>query len=150
SQQSQFRPLTAARPGVTLQHITTSRRAMCKKYALSAAVLASVAVPAAADVCAWNPRPVADQGIKLLPAGTVLQEFCAACGDRKTKRIVVRTIAIDKTDDPSLFILKVNGEEIDLAYVYVLAGQGGSREWTNVGHLLNCGVEEDDAKRILA
>jgi hypothetical protein len=118
------------------------------KFVLSASVLVLVAIPAAADVCTWNSRPVTDQALKLMTVGAVLQEFCEPCGDAKATRIVVRTVAIDKTSDPTMFILKVNGEEIDLAYIYVLAGQG-RKEWTNVGHLLMCGLEDDDAKRIL-
>jgi hypothetical protein len=108
-------------------------------FLLTAAAL--VILPAAADECAWNAKSVADAAVRLLPKGTVIQEFCKPCNDTKAKRVVVDTVSIKvaSTSDPDSHVVVVNGQEIDLAYVFV---QGGPTkgEWVNLGLQVKCGV----------
>ena len=114
------------------------------KYAFAVGSVLLVAGPAVADQCAWNSKSVADQAIKLMPKGTVLQEFCAPCKDTKATKIVVdsTSVKLASQTDPDSNVIVVNGKgELDLAYAYLQMGP--AKEWTNVGMTLKCGDVSD-------
>lgn len=114
--------------------------------ACTALLLAAVATPAAADMCSWNAKPIADKALGYLKTGTTIQEYCKPCNDAKAKKMVVQSTAL-KQMDATNYQVSVNGTAIDLAYIYV-PEQAGSKTYTNLGIALSCdsGIEPDSPK----
>jgi hypothetical protein len=108
------------------------------------ALLAVASFPALADECVFVSQNVAEKAAALIPKGTVIQLFCANCGDKQAKRSVVNTVTV--APEPPDWKVMVNDENLDLAYVYILPGSG-KKEWTNLGLLAAC--PDDDQSRIL-
>lgn len=86
-----------------------------------------------------------------------IQAYCAPCGDPRAQAVHVRDIGIERvwdresdakvyvdSDGHSYWKVVVNGDYVDLAYVYVRNG----RAWENLA--MRIGLQPSDVPRLLA
>jgi hypothetical protein len=86
-----------------------------------------------ADQCAWVTEPVANGARARLRPGTEILHLCEPCGD-VARSETVRTVEITKPQADS-WELVVNGEPVDLAYVFV---KRAGNTWDNLARLAEC------------
>lgn len=80
-----------------------------------------LSIPALADQCAWVKKAQAVRAAALLKERRVV-EWCEPCGDAhpvKTAVQTVRTVTVERTNDPAFHEVFVNGKPVDLAYLFV-------------------------------
>lgn len=99
-------------------------------------LLAALTV-ARADQCAWIERPVAVAAQRFLAPGTPWAALCEPCGEREPVGHVVGTTSIAPTPTPGLVELSIDGQPVDLAYVFVRATPADAR-LTNLAKLARC------------
>jgi uncharacterized protein (TIGR03382 family) len=111
----------------------------------------SLLVPAIAhaDQCAWMTKEQAIEGAKQIAVngfGTNLLDYCEPCGDTEATAKPVKGISYGAVpDDPSYYQVKVNGNALDLAYVYVLVDTDDDAKpdtYVNAGSLAGCPVQD--------
>ncbi|TDR90119.1 hypothetical protein [Enterovirga rhinocerotis] len=107
-----------------------------------AAMLAAAlgASGAAAQTCAWMPRPVAEDAVRYLAPGTEVQGYCAPCRDRQAVKATVQRTEIRPIDTYNHQVL-INGQATDIAYLYVLDPR--RKRWRNLGLIIRCHEEDD-------
>jgi len=122
------------------------RSLVMKKTGLFAIIILS-AVSLFADQAAWITKEQAEKGAKLIKTSGEIRHYCAPCGDNFYRAEKVKTSVAVKagmSDSKSQYYeVKVNGVEVDLAYVYVRTGG----KWTNAAMLLN--IEVTDVPKVL-
>lgn len=101
------------------------------------ALFASLALPAVAraDQLAWLPATGNDAGnvskaLSYMKRGDVVYSYCAPCGDRNATAVLIKTVSVS-TPEPGYKEIAINGNGIDLAYIYVKS-KGG---YVNLGML---------------
>ena len=98
----------------------------------------AITATALADQCAWIPDTTAAAAVRFLTPGSPYALFCEPCGD---KAPVVRTVAaapvVAATSDPALVEVSVDGQPLDLAYVFVPL-KPGAPSWRNLSRLARC------------
>jgi hypothetical protein len=112
------------------------------RFIVSVGLVLFSAAPALADITyEYNDTPIADQALKLLPPGTVVEILDWAHQESATKEKVIKSeiTANSETGDGG-FAITVNEEPLDLAYAYVVYGSG--KKWTNIGWIVKC--QSDD------
>jgi hypothetical protein len=123
----------------------------------AAALLALLPAVASADQFAYLDLKQAVAALAALDhAPRTLQAFCAPCGDAHATAIAVRDLGIARVwgdghsarpyadgDGRTFWEVDVNGEGIDLAYVYVQTPAG----WENLA--LALGLDASDVPRML-
>lgn len=106
----------------------------------AAALLVALAMgrPAHADQCAIVPALQALSALPHLPVGATILPLCEPCGEQvdPARVRVVRSVFIVPVDADSSRV-RVNGEDVDLAYLYVRVGG----VFRNVAMLAGCHVE---------
>ena len=102
--------------------------------------LAVIATPAAAQTCAWMPKPLAEEAVRFLTEGRETQYFCAPCRDRRATKSVVQETEIRAIDTYNHQVL-INGQPTDLAYLYLYDPR--RRSWRNLGLAIRCHEEDD-------
>ena len=113
---------------------------------LAVAAAAFAATPAHADICAWVGQSVAQKAATLIKPGDTVQMFCPGCGDTTSKPMQVAKVASGQVKGQAKYYqVTINGEPIDLAYVYIRAPNGA---WTNVGSQVSCSKDNDSPKTI--
>lgn len=105
---------------------------------LAAALLFTAGSLAAADQLAWISRADADRASEMITPGMTIRHFCAPCGDEDWRPETVETVEVVSTGSSDYYEVKVNGEGIDLAYVYVPV----EGEYANLG--ITLGLEASD------
>lgn len=88
-----------------------------------------------ADQAAWISKTSATRAENLISPGTKVRRYCAPCGDTRWIEVEVDRIETRKVSD-SNYQLFLNGDGVDLAYVYLPRGQ----KWRNLGLILNLPV----------
>lgn len=86
----------------------------------------------------------------------IIQSYCAPCGDRRAQAVAVHEIGIERvwdegsgakvymaSDGRSFWKVVVNGDYVDLAYVYVRNGQA----WENLA--MRIGLQPSEVPRAL-
>ena len=131
---------------------------MLRSKALGCAALLCLApVPALADQYAYVTVQQAVAALEVLGKDQpTIQAYCAPCGDTQAKAIAVRDIGIERvwdgnggakvymdSESRSYWQVVVNGDDVDLAYVYVRSGQG----WENLA--MRIGLQPSDVPRVL-
>ena len=107
-----------------------------RTYVLALA-LAALPTVARADQCALNNGAIAEAAAKLVTPGSRVLEFCEPCGDRAPgKPFTVKTVAVRNGE------LLVNGDAVDLAYLFV---ETSKTEFKNVGITTGCGASRVSA-----
>ncbi len=84
----------------------------------SLVVLGFSSVPAFADQAAWVSRAEAARAMKVLAEATAIKHHCAPCSDKSIKDETVENIGIFRVEGQNYWEIRVNGEGVDLAYVY--------------------------------
>jgi hypothetical protein len=103
------------------------------------AVLSLAATAARADQCAWISKAQANKAKGLVKAGDWFSEFCEPCGDKAPSRArKVKSVSVG-TPDPSYFELQINGEGVDLAYIFVARQKDG--RYDNLSVKAGCPAE---------
>jgi hypothetical protein len=100
--------------------------------------LVALAGVALADQQAYVSQEEAQRGVELLSGVNEIMHFCAPCGDEEPTPEIVEALDVSATGYENYYEVKVNGEGIDLAYVYFLL-EGA---WTNVA--MHLGLEVMD------
>ncbi len=100
-------------------------------------VLVLLAVGAAsADQQAWVARADAEAAASILPPSGLIRHFCAPCGDTSWRDEQVVSVEVASTGSGDYWEVLVNGNGIDLAYVYVETDGG----WRNLARMLDLEV----------
>jgi len=111
-----------------------------KKYIFITIILIS-SVWLYADQAAWITKEQAERGAALIKSSGLVRHFCAPCGDNffKGEKVfnVIAAKAGGSNPDDQYYEVQLNGNGIDLAYVYILSGG----KWLNVAMALNIPVE---------
>lgn len=107
------------------------------------AILALSGAAARADQALWNTEDITNKADKLLEYGLEIRFYCAPCGDKAYRREVIADKETAAVDTPGHFELRINGNGVDLAYVY-LEKDG---KWVNVGK--EVGAEVDSVPEVL-
>ena len=95
------------------------------------------ALPAKADQAAWIAKDRADAAVVVLSKQKEIRIYCKPCGDTGFKQKAVTAVTMEKQSDTD-WEVSVDGEGIDLAYVYVnIKGA-----WVNLARLLSVEVED--------
>lgn len=107
--------------------------------ALSLAVLLGVTLAgsARADQCLAVTKKQADAALAVLKEGVEIIAHCEPCNDETLQAPIVVQRAEATKFDEKLVTVVVNGEEQDLAYLYVRTTPGKGR-FTNVAKLAKC------------
>lgn len=123
---------------------------------LASCALCAVPPAARADQFAYLDIRQAVAALEALDGQPVLQSFCAPCGDATASQVAVRDIGIERVwhwdggakvyvdaDGSSYWEVVVNGEGVDLAYVYVRGDSG----WENLA--MRIGLQPIEVPRLL-
>lgn len=97
-----------------------------------------VAAGVSGDQQAWVGRADAEVAASIMPAEGLIRHFCAPCGDTSWRDERVLTVEVAPTGSGDYWEVLVNGNGIDLAYVYV-ATDGG---WRNLARMLDLEVTD--------
>jgi hypothetical protein len=102
-------------------------------------------VAARADQCALVPKQQALDAISRLDPGQVIYQLCELCGEKQPRLIVVKTVSLSSHPQTNLWRVKINNNDIDLAYTYVESSitkvdrqQRRLPSWINLSLLANC------------
>lgn len=94
-----------------------------------------------ADQAAWITKDQAEKGAALIKSSGLVRHFCAPCGDNFFRGEKVFNIkaakAAGSNPNDQYYEVQLNGNGIDLAYVYIFSGG----KWVNVAMQLNIPVE---------
>jgi hypothetical protein len=102
-----------------------------------AVALVLTATPVLADQAICVSKKQAEKALTFVSPGTELRAYCAPCKDAGWKKIVVESASVG-SDEVCDAMLVVNGESVDLAYVYVLEDS----KWVNLGKLVGAKVHD--------
>lgn len=110
--------------------------------AIIIAISIFVSGTALADQLAWLPTTGPDvekinMALTHLKTGDIVYSYCAPCSDNSATAITVRNVSIS-IPQPGYKELFVNGEGIDLAYIYVKSNEG----YSNLGILSGYAPEQ--------
>ncbi len=126
---------------------------MCCRAGL---LLLLIAGAAHADQYSYVTVQQAAQALQVIAGDDIVHAFCAPCGDAQSRPVPVRQVEIGRVwegasaqpyragDGQTYWQVHVNGEAVDLAYVYV-RGAGG---WENLA--LQMGLPAEDVPPRLA
>ena len=126
-----------------------------KRAQLGWLALLLVGATAWADQQAYVSAPEATRALQVLVANRSVHAFCAPCGDTLSQPVPVRDVSIGRVWEGSsarpyqdgqgqtFWEVYLNGEAIDLAYVYVRDGD----RWENLA--LRLGLPASDVPRTL-
>jgi len=101
--------------------------------------LGLAARPAAADQCQWVPTSQAYSAAEWLARSTSWLKYCEPCGD--TAPALMSSApgpSVSSTSDPQLDQVKIDGQDIDLAYTFIPTGGG---TYTNLALLVGCATQ---------
>jgi len=115
---------------------------MLKKILVIGCLFALVSVSVFADQAAWIDKKSADKAGKMIRPGMVLRKFCAPCGNSMWSEVKADKVET-KPRDKSHYEVEVNGEGIDLAYMYIPE----KGKWKNLAMLV--GLKVSGVPRIL-
>lgn len=94
------------------------------------------AIPAVADQCSYITKEQALNAIARLELNQDLYFLCEPCGEEIPKLTNVNHLAMTKVDFEDYWQIKINGQGIDLAYVFV--NSGIENEFINLAAIANC------------
>lgn len=92
-----------------------------------------------ADQAAWITKAQAEKAVTLLKDKTQIRHYCNPCKDKGDRVQDVNTVDLAKIEDEDFWEVKINGEGVDLAYVYYLDKKG---RWKNVATELKIKVSD--------
>jgi len=95
------------------------------------------ATTAFADQAIWIKKSDADKALQMIHPGMTVRKYCAPCGDSTWTSLTVKEVKVNQKEK-DFFEVNVNGEGIDLAYIYI-ENQG---RWRNLAMMLNLNVAD--------
>lgn len=101
-------------------------------------------VTAFADQAAYVTKAEAERAAALLRMQKQIKHFCNPCEDKTIKTEDINTVEVAATGYQNTWEVKVNGEGIDLAYVYFQTKKG---KWKNVAKEVK--IDVDDVPKYL-
>ncbi len=108
------------------------------KKLMAAFLLLILSVTTFADQAAYITKAEADRAVALLKTQKQIKHFCAPCDDKTIRLEDIQTVVAAPTGYQNTWEVKVNGEGIDLAYVYF---QTKKSKWKNVAKELDIKVQ---------
>jgi len=110
------------------------------KLTLLAIILTIFAITALADQAAYIAQAQAQKAAAFLKDKKQIRHYCAPCDDKGDKVEDISTVeAVEVKDSKPYWEVKVNGQGIDLAYVYVQNKKG---KWKNLAKEMKVKVED--------
>lgn len=91
-----------------------------------------------ADQAAYVTKNEAERAVALLKEKTQIKHYCEPCDDKSIRTEEIETLEAVPTGYQETWEVKVNGEGIDLAYVYFQDKKG---KWKNVAKELKIDVD---------
>jgi hypothetical protein len=116
---------------------------LMKKFSVFIFVFLSLFSDALGDQAAVVTESQAERALAILRKSNEIRHFCAPCGDAEGRTVAVETLHKSTWKGDDKWQVFVNGESIDLAYVYVKDGE----VWKNLAILV--GIEVTDVPREL-
>lgn len=110
-----------------------------KHIALALVISAFAATAVLADQAAWITKEQAEKAVALLKDKKQIRHYCNPCKDKGDKVEDIETVDLAKIEDEDYWEVKINGEGVDLAYVYYLDKKG---RWKNVATELKIKVTD--------
>jgi hypothetical protein len=102
---------------------------------LGCCLFSFLCLPAFADQAAWVTKKQADAALAVLSGQKEVRMLCEPCGETVAKPEAVNSAALNKVDGENWEVL-LNGEGIDLAYVFVRI----KGTWVNLARVLDIPV----------
>jgi hypothetical protein len=100
------------------------------------AVLLAISSAAFADQCAYVSQEVAQRAVEVLSVKKKVADFCEPCGNTVPNRVYkIKEVVAAPADYEDYWKVLINGEEVDLAYLYV---KTGLVTFKNAGMLAGC------------
>lgn len=112
---------------------------MLKKIAASLMLGLMLSVAVFADQAAYITKDQAEKTVDFLKDKTQIKHFCAPCDDQSVRPEYIATVEAVPTGSEDYWEVKINGEGIDLAYIYF---QTKSGKWKNLAKEMNVEVDE--------
>lgn len=118
---------------------------MLKKYFAAMCISTLLAISVFADQAAYVTKKEADKAAAFLKDKTEIRHYCAPCDDKGDKTEAVSKVEAVMVDAAKgYWEVRVNGEGIDLAYVYFKTKDG---KWKNLAK--EVGVKVNDVPKFL-
>ena len=76
-------------------------------------------LPALADRCAYISKQQGITALSRLDIDQTIYKLCEPCGDENARSTLIQDLSLEKVDYQDYWQIMVNGEGIDLAYVFV-------------------------------
>jgi len=108
------------------------------KKLITVFLLLILSVTTFADQAAYITKAEADRAVALLKTQKQIKHFCAPCDDQNVSLEEIKTIEAVPTGYQNTWEVKINGEGIDLAYVYFQTKKG---KWKNAAKELDIKVQ---------
>jgi hypothetical protein len=109
------------------------------KALLVLTVLAIFAVAAYADQAAYITQAQAEKAAAFLTGKMQIRHYCAPCDDKGDRVEDIKTVVAAPVGYQDFWEVKVNGDGIDLAYVYFQTEDG---KWKNLAKELDIKVSD--------
>ncbi|HQU91594.1 MAG TPA: hypothetical protein PLK77_04815 [Pyrinomonadaceae bacterium] len=110
------------------------------KLTLLAIILTLFAITALADQAAYITKEQAEKAAAFLKDKKQIRHYCAPCDDKGDKVEDISAVeAVAVADSKPYWEVKVNGEGIDLAYVYFQDKKG---KWKNLAKEMKIKVDD--------
>lgn len=93
-------------------------------------------LPAFADQCSYIKKEQAISAISRLDINQTIYKLCEPCGEKDPQSVKVQHLSMEKVDYQDYWQVKVNGDGIDLAYVFV--DSGVEDNFMNLAAIANC------------
>jgi len=100
-------------------------------------ILTLFSISLSADQAAYIDKKSADKANNLLSNHNVVREFCAPCGDNRSKLVDVKTLETKHTNYKNFYQVFLNDDGVDLAYLYFKSPEG----WKNVAIAIDFPVQ---------
>ena len=109
------------------------------KAVIISIALAFFTVAAYADQAAYITQAQAEKAAAFLKDKKQIRHYCAPCDDKGDRVEDIRTVEAAPAGYQQFWEVKVNGDSIDLAYVYF---QNKDGKWENLAKELNVKVKD--------
>ena len=99
-----------------------------------------LSVPVLADQCSYISKEQGIAAISRLNIGQTISQLCEPCGEAIPQITTITNLSLEKVDYEDFWQVVVNGEGIDLAYVFV--DSGIDKNFANLAAIANCPATE--------
>ena len=97
-------------------------------------------LPAIADQCSYLTKERALTAMARLNIGDTIYQLCEPCGEKTTQPTSIQNLSLEKVDFEDYWQVKINGEGIDLAYVFV--DSGIENNFVNLAAIADCPAQQ--------